>query len=420
MARNQAEKLSWKNRTIELIEKYMYDYTEVTDMKKQLVHHYNNTKINHKQSLKYKPNIKILNIEGPFIEVTGENSNKKYRVDFINTNTVKTEYSNEMGINCWSKCSIKYFVDWNIKTYENGNLIDTYHTDFRGHTVYIALDSKSLGDTLAWFPYVEEFRKKHNCNVICSTFWNHFFEKEYPYIKFIKPGEVANGIVAMYTIGLFYNTDGSYDIFKHPMNPIQGPLQKVASDILGLNYEEIRPKIISVNPKKRNSKYVTIGMHSTSQNKYWNNPTGWKEVVDYLKSNNIEPVFISKEGSDYMGNKYPEGVTTIIPNTINEAMELIQGSEFFIGISSGLSWLAWSLGKKVVMISGFTDTHNEFTTNCERIINKSVCNSCWHRHKYDPGDWNFCPDLKGTPRQFECTKSISGKNVIERISKLLE
>ena len=33
----------------------------------------------------------------------------------------------------------------------------------------ICFDSKAIGDTLAWFPYVEEFRKKHECEVVVST-----------------------------------------------------------------------------------------------------------------------------------------------------------------------------------------------------------------------------------------------------------
>lgn len=416
LAREQAEKLSWKNRTSELLKLYGEKNTKITNMKEQMIYHYNNTNIKYTPSKVYRPNISINNIEGPYVEINGEKDNR-YKIEFINNKTGKIEYENTMNINCWSKCSIKYFIDWNIRVYENNNLIEDYHTDYRDKTIYIALDSKSLGDTLAWFPYVEEFRKKHQCKIICSTFWNDLFASEYPHITFISPGETANGIVAMYTIGLFYTEEKKYDKYKHPNNPIQGPLQKIASDILGLDYIEVRPNIVKHDKTTRQQKYVTIGFHSTSQNKYWNNPTGWKEVVDYLHSNGLEPVFISKEGSDYMGNKYPNGATTIIPKSINHAIELIQGSEFFIGISSGLSWLAWSLGKKVILVSGFTDTYNEFTTNCERIINHSVCNSCWHRGKYDPGDWNFCPDQKGTTRQFECTKSITGTEVINTIKK---
>ena len=39
-----------------------------------------------------------------------------------------------------------------------------YHP-IKGKVVYIIFQSKGLGDTLAWFPYVEEFRKKYNCKV---------------------------------------------------------------------------------------------------------------------------------------------------------------------------------------------------------------------------------------------------------------
>ena len=418
LARHQAEKMSWKNRTKELLKIYGFEpIIKTMGMKEQLIRHYNNTNVNYIPPKKYVPNININNIDGAFVEILGEGV-KEYEVLFTNNKTGEIVFSNRMKPNHWSRTNIKYYVDWNIKIYDNQELIYEYNTNYKGKTVYIALDSKSLGDTIAWFPYVEEFGKKHECNIICSTFWNDFFEKEYPHIKFIKPGEVANNITAMYTIGLFYHSNGVIDSAKHPNNPIIGPLQKVSSDILGLDYKEIRPNIKTVRKNNKYSKYVSIGFHSTCQTKYWNNPTGWKDVSEYLKSKGLQPVYISKEGIDYMGNKYPDGVTSIIPEDINEAMSLIAGSEFFIGISSGLSWLAWAMGKKVVLISGFTQENLEFT-DCIRIINKNVCTGCWHKHKFDPGDWNWCPEHKGTPRQFECTKTITSKDVIEKLEKLI-
>jgi autotransporter strand-loop-strand O-heptosyltransferase len=59
-------------------------------------------------------------------------------------------------------------------------------------------------------------------------------------------------------------------------------------------------------------------------------------------------------------------------------MNYIHHSEFFIGLSSGLSWFQTGINKHVVMISNFTEEDHEFTTNCTRIVNKSVCNSCWN------------------------------------------
>ena len=50
-----------------------------------------------------------------------------------------------------------------------------------------------------------------------------------------------------------------------------------------------------------------------------------------------------------------------------------------------------------------------------KIINKNVCNSCFNNFKLDAGDWNWCPQNKGTTRQFECTKTISSEYVIQEL-----
>ena len=65
-------------------------------------------------------------------------------------------------------------------------------------------------------------------------------------------------------------------------------------------------------------------------------------------------------------------------SSIENTISVIHHSEFFIGLSSGLSWLSWAIGKHVVMISNFTEPDHEFTTNCTRIINTDVCNGCWN------------------------------------------
>ena len=91
----------------------------------------------------------------------------------------------------------------------------------------------------------------------------------------------------------------------------------------------------------------------------------------------------------------------------------------YIGVSSGLAWLSWSIKNPVVLISGFSSDWTEFTLNIERIINKNVCNSCFNNFKLDAGDWEWCPVHKNTLRQFECTKKILPKTVIEGITRRL-
>jgi autotransporter strand-loop-strand O-heptosyltransferase len=102
-----------------------------------------------------------------------------------------------------------------------------------------------------------------------------------------------------------------------------------------------------------------------------------------------------------------------LEDRINDLMHC----DFFIGLSSGLSWLAWACGKPVVMISGFTDIWNEFYTPY-RVHNKNVCNSCWNdsNHKFDPANWLWCPRNK----DFECSKQITFEMVKEKINQCIK
>jgi len=204
---------------------------------------------------------------------------------------------------------------------------------------------------------------------------------------------------------------------RHPSNPIKEPLQKIGSDILGFDFEELKPKLPKLGKQKK--KRVCIAIHSTAQAKYWNNPNGWQEVVDKLKSQGYEVRLLSREEDGFMGNKNPKGVIQQPPSNIKEILKTLQESEFFIGISSGLSWLSWASETPTVLISGFTDDYLEPKEGIIRVINKNVCNSCWHKHKFDPGDWNWCPEHKGTDRQFECSKSISSSDVINSFINII-
>jgi autotransporter strand-loop-strand O-heptosyltransferase len=109
-----------------------------------------------------------------------------------------------------------------------------------------------------------------------------------------------------------------------------------------------------------------------------------------------------------------------------DAVNIINHSEFYIGLSSGMSWIAHALGKKVVMISNFTEDWNEFDLSLDdyiRITNKSVCHGCWNKvnidFEFNKNDWYWCPLHKDTERQFECHKSITVNDVMEKIKNWL-
>jgi autotransporter strand-loop-strand O-heptosyltransferase len=358
-------------------------------------------------------------VRGAFLEIKGPKQST-YDVRFLDNKTGRVLYTTEISTNMWTKCSLEYFIEWNIEIYENGKLWFQHIYNAENKRVYVALDSKALGDSLAWIAYVEEFGRVHNCKMIASTFMNEMFENQYPNVEFVSPGKNVENLYAMYAIGLFYNEDSTINIYKNPIDPKGQTMQKMCSDILGLPYREIKPKLkerkINIDS---NYKQVCIGIHGTAQSKFWNNTNGWQDVVNWLNNRGYVVKLLSKEGDDYMGNKLPTGIVKHPNGPLELVMDEMKKSKAFIGIGSGLSWLSWGLNVPTVLISGFSYDWAEMQ-DCIRIAApKGKCEGCFNRLRLDAGDWNWCPDHKGTDRQFECTKSITSEMVIKELEKFL-
>jgi len=63
---------------------------------------------------------------------------------------------------------------------------------------------------------------------------------------------------------------------------------------------------------------------------------------------------------------------------------------------------------------------NENGGNQERHQQSESLFDCLNTYfKFDKGDWYWCPEHKGTDRQFECHKSITSEMVINKIKHLL-
>jgi autotransporter strand-loop-strand O-heptosyltransferase len=373
------------------------------------------------------PRLEINFIDGPYVCL--KNAQKEYIVEFYNKD--KLEYSIELKNNHWAKTHHKYFIDWDIKLKDKEeNIVTSYKYNATGKRVFISFGSKSLGDTLAWFPYALEFKKKHNCHVVVSTFWNNFFKEKYPELEFVEPGTSVSNLYAMYELGWFYEDDSNkINLFKQPVDPKSIPLQQTATNILGLEYKEIIPKI-TYNIKERpfKDKYICFSPHASALAKYWNHPEGWQTIINYITNVlGYKMVMISKEkhNDNWENTKLPKGkpfkniIDATGDHSIEDIINIIHHSELYIGVSSGLAWLSWTIEKPVIMISGFSSDWTEFTSKIQRIINKNVCNSCFNNFKLDAGDWEWCPIHKNTARQFECTRKILPETVIEGITHSL-
>jgi autotransporter strand-loop-strand O-heptosyltransferase len=336
-------------------------------------------------------------VNQPFLEIKG-NSDSDFLVQFLDEKG-SIYYQNTIKANHWVRLNRQWYTKWRTKVFEGKDLIYNSTMDLEGKKVFIAIDSKSLGDSLAWIPYVEEFRNKHNCTVVCSTFWNKILD--YPEIEFVEPGTMI-GCYAMYTLGWHWNED------KEPTLCNTIPLQQSASNILGLDYVELKPRLKYDIGDNKYGKYVTIATNSTAGLKFWTK-SAWAKVINHLHEIGYKVINTSKERNPF------ENCYQLEDTSIENTMSVIHHSEFFIGLSSGLSWTAFGLGKKVVMISAFTEADHEF--DCIRPRNNNVCTNCWNdpKIKFDAGDFNFCPHHKGTERMFECQTSITPEMVIQQL-----
>jgi autotransporter strand-loop-strand O-heptosyltransferase len=369
-------------------------------------------------------NVSVHFVDGPFVEIKGKGK-KRFKTVFKDRKTDLVIYETTLSPGEWARCNRRWWTDWHIQIFDEEEVIWEHVFDVKNKKVFISIESSSLGDNLAWFPHAEIFRREKGANVVVSTFQNDLFKDQYPDIEFVAKGEGVPDLYACFRVGWFYGEDtDKFNPIMHPRNFRTISMQEAVTDILGLPFTHEKPliKIPDTEHPFEKKKYVTIAIHGTAQAKYWNNPAGWQDVVDFLRDHDYRVVLISAEERGYMGNDHPRDIFHKPGKPpLEERISEIKHSELFIGIGSGLSWLAWATGVPMILISGFSEDYSEFSDQkMIRIINKETCTGCFNRYQLDAGDWNWCPDHKGTPRQFECTKMIGSYGVIKAIKKLLK
>ncbi len=342
----------------------------------------------------------------------------KVRLIDLDTANVLYEATLATGIVGSSKC---YYLPVRIEVFQGNKAVFAHDYDCRDRDVLIQLPVGTLGDSLGWFPYAVRFQRVRRCrlSVAMAGWLIPLFRDAYPEIRFLTHEEVdASQYYATYNIGLYFDDD---DHIHQPCDFRLVGLHRTAGYILGVDpAEEPAGIMLSAPDRPVVEPYVCIAVQSTTQAKYWNNPFGWREVISFLKDAGYRVVCIDRSpanGDGIVWNHLPHGVEDETGDRpLAERARWLKHADFFVGLSSGLSWLAWTCGTPVVMISGFTHPTNEFATPY-RVINYHACNSCWNdvRVRFDHSDFLWCPRHKGTPRQFECTRLITAEQVKEAI-----
>lgn len=328
--------------------------------------------------------------------------------------------------NGWVTSNKKYYVRFQIQVFHQGKttpfLDETL--DLQDKPVVISFPSGTLGDLLGWFPYAERFLLQHHCRLECVMGQEiiDLLAPQYPGIVFSTNDTLrTTSPYATYRVGLFFQGDTDHQ----PVDFRQVGFHRSAGGILGTDPRESPPRLDLSAPRMIAEPYVCIATQSTCQAKYWNNGTGWSEVVAHLKSLGYRVLCIdlhAHHGQGFVWNHIPWGAEDFTGRQPLQArVDLLRHASFFIGLSSGLSWLAWACNIPVVLISGFSLPGSEFYTPW-RVFSSHGCHGCWDdvRLNFDHEDFFWCPRHKGTSRQYECTRLITGRQVNGVINRLCD
>jgi len=346
--------------------------------------------------------------KGPLVTIEGD-FDKEYLVEFIDYDNDEKLFESKIKNNQNIECPIKYYVKWIIKV--DGETVDILNLE--GKDVFID-NLGGIGDSIAWNPYVVEFKEKHNCNLFVKTKFNEWFinNENYRGINFV---DEDIDYYCGYQLGFFsYDFKYSKD-YNRVEDPQIYPLQQLSTNVLGLDFKENNLGIY-FEPKQNPipQKYIVFGTKSTMYMKEWYS-RHWIELSKIIKSHGYEIISLSDI-------PYPTpGIKNIHSIPLSEAINYLYHSHLFIGLSSGLSWINWGIGKHTVMIANFTEENHEFQSNCTRLTNKNVCHGCWNNTELfiDTGDLDCCPSHRDDDFQFICQKSITPQMVYEKIKDRL-
>jgi autotransporter strand-loop-strand O-heptosyltransferase len=294
--------------------------------------------------------------------------------------------------------------------YDNSELMNYKEREpnlenFEGKKLLLHFDSFCLGDTICFSSLIDAFMDYHKPKYVwITTFFPHLLKAHRLDYEFINANE--SGFIEIDKL-----IDVGYD--KNNISHTLGGMFYAAKDTMRLP-QETKPGKCPVIPKVRitNPKKITIGPETIKEISQWNygGTSGWQEVVNSLHNGGYNVYNISYENTMNLQNvKGFHG-----HDDINVAIDHIVSSRFFVGLSSGLSWLAWAYGVPVVMISNFTKRQNEF--DCFRVTNPYVCNGCFNIF---PNIKTKCPIFLGTDRESECHLSITPDMVIDEINKAI-
>jgi len=308
----------------------------------------------------------------------------------------------------------KYLICWQIEVFLEGRKVFAHEFYLSGQKVFIGFGSGALGDILAALPYARRFQEQYRCQVICCLpgYMEDLAAWLYPELGWSQ--SLPEDAYAAYYLGAWQGMS-----LGSPVDQRSCPLSLGAGYALGIPGVAHLPLYRPRGQRAIAERYVCIGVQASTPLKGWHYPLGWELIAAYLKELGYRVLCIDRdrrqEEAGYI-SEIPQGAEDFTGNiSLLERAELLYHADFFIGLGSGLSWLAYNVGCPVILISGMSEPWYEFPTPY-RVINYLVCHGCFQ----DSLD-NFldrpCPRYAGTERELECSKRITPQQVIGMIQR---
>ena len=284
----------------------------------------------------------------------------------------------------------------------------------------VEIYSNALGDTIGAMSIIEKWRKETNKDITVISNFSDLFQASYPSLKILnkKSNTQYLPVEGIWIVDGVPHTEKITTTYKFEVPLLEGYAQD-----FGITVDDIELKV-DLFKKERpiQSKYVCIAVQSTTQAKYWNNPGAWDELCRMLRKKGLTPVCIDRDFSFGIQGHFNEAPSKSVKKnglSLEDTINYLYHCEMFIGLSSGLSWLAQGLKKPTVIISNVTSKdHEHIDERTLRIYEESVCHGCFHKYPFDASDWLWCPVYRNDEqRRFICTKAITPESVMEQIEK---
>ena len=311
-----------------------------------------------------------------------------------------------------------YYIHWQIEVFCDGEQVFGHVFDPMGQKIRLAFHSPLIGDMLSFLPYIPMVRDYWHADVYFSIDerMREICERLFPDIR--QRSTIEEG-----TYATFYFFPGLGGVWGWvPMDGRTFPMTQTGQMILGLPYAPSKPVWIP-GPRVIKEPYVCIGVQASMSGKGWHYPGGWEEVTAYLMDLGYRVLCIDKakhytRTTEFTMNMPENAEDFTGDRPLLERADMLCHADFFIGLCSGLSWLAYTVDCPVVMIGGFSMFWAEFPTPY-RVYNRLLCNGCYNDLRITWRENGCARQWAGSDDILQCSKKITSRMVIQAIDRLI-